>query len=182
MLEVATEFGLPGFRAEGEFLVAWAEGGREALAVMREALESRFAVGQIVGHSLFQSLLAEDLLRHEDVAAARRLVDEGFAYAEKTGELRHVSDLHRLAGECSAREGDRKQAAESYRRALEVARQQGARLCELRALSALARLPAERRRQRQRLAETCEWFGDTVQSVDLAEARLLLSPAGADYS
>jgi adenylate cyclase len=64
-----------------------------------------------------------------------------------------------------------------YRRAIAVARRQGARSLELRAVSSLARLwqrEGKIAEARQTLSEAYGWFTEGFDTADLREAKLLL--------
>jgi predicted ATPase len=68
-------------------------------------------------------------------------------------------------------------AEESYRKALSVAEEQGAKLWELRAAMSLARLQRYRDRRaeaRDRLAAVYGWFTEGFDTSDLKEAEALL--------
>ena len=66
-------------------------------------------------------------------------------------------------------------------RALAVARQQGAKLFELRAATCLSRLwqrQGKREAARHMLAEVYGWFTEGFETADLQEARTLLEELG----
>jgi predicted ATPase len=64
-----------------------------------------------------------------------------------------------------------------FLKAIEVARQQGVKSLELRAVMSLSRLWREQRKKeeaRQMLAETYGWFSEGFDTPDLKEAKVLL--------
>ncbi len=62
------------------------------------------------------------------------LLDQGFAIQEETGERTYEAEMYRCRGELLRQRGsDHGQAETCFQRALQVARQQGARSWELRA-------------------------------------------------
>lgn len=105
---------------------------------------------------------------------------------ERTQERAYEAELHRLKGELTllppGREGEeagrRDEAEACFQQAIAIARRQGARSLELRAVMALSRLwqqqgkPAD---ARQMLAETYGWFTEGFDTADLQEARALLA-------
>ena len=70
------------------------------------------------------------------------------------------------------------EAEACFLKAIEVARRQGAKLLELRAVMSLARLWQQQRKKkeaRQRLAEIYSWFTEGFDTKDLREAKVLLA-------
>jgi hypothetical protein len=68
-------------------------------------------------------------------------------------------------------------ASDAYRRAIEVAQSQDARMLELRALTGLARLPRGRGEDatvRHSLARVYGWFDEGLELPDLRDAQALL--------
>ena len=68
-------------------------------------------------------------------------------------------------------------AEDSYRRALAVARQQQAKLWELRAAMSMARLwrdQGKRDQARELLAPVYDWFTEGFDTLDLKDAKALL--------
>jgi predicted ATPase len=105
------------------------------------------------------------------------LLDDALQIVERTGERWFVAELNRLKGQLLLRQGHSEAAEELYRKALSIARQQEAKLWELRAAASLARL----RRDQGRRAEACDiltpgygWFTEGFDTPDLREARALL--------
>ena len=90
--------------------------------------------------------------------------------------LRVQGDLLVLQG------GDPDRAADSYRKAIEVAKSQHARSLELRAALGLARLHARRgdnENARAVLAPVYQWFTEGFDTKDLNEAKALLDELGS---
>jgi TOMM system kinase/cyclase fusion protein len=86
-------------------------------------------------------------------------------------------ELHRIRGEIFLRQGSAEAAAESLRRALELAQRIQARSWELRAAMSLARLlrdRGERDEARALLAPVYDWFTEGFDTADLKQARALL--------
>jgi predicted ATPase len=114
-----------------------------------------------------------------------QLVAEALAFGEKTGEKVVEADLHRIRGDLLAAPGDAEdaeRAAASYRRSLEVARHQQARMMELRASIGLGRLLAQGGQEAEAsklLGAVYGWFTEGFETLDLREARGLLRAWGA---
>jgi predicted ATPase len=127
----------------------------------------------------FLSLLAQAYGRAGRRAAGLELLAEALDRTEANGGCWLEAELHRLRGELLLPPPDRDPiAAEAaFRRALMVARDQSARLWELRAATSLARLW----RVQGRCFEACDlltpvygWFTEGLDTPDLQEAKALL--------
>ena len=113
------------------------------------------------------------------------MLGEALATARRTGERSHEAELHRLQGELTpqpsgpgvpSRQAE-PEAEACFLKAIETARQQRAKLFELRAVMSLGRLRMRQGRQaeaRSELAEIYGWFTEGFDTQDLQEARALL--------
>jgi len=109
------------------------------------------------------------------------LLDEALEIAEKTGERWFSAELKRHKGQLLLRLGNAEAAEEVYRKALSIAREQEARLWELRATASIARLHCDQGRRaeaRELLAPIYGWFTEGFGTPDLREARVLLEELG----
>jgi len=156
----------------------------EGFALIRQGLDAQFATGAMLFRPRFLSYLAEAygiVGRFEEGLAS---LAEGIATVERTRERLDEAKLHRLKGDLMLlRPGirvtsrDPSEAEESLRKSIEIARQQGARVYELKAAISLGRLWSTQGRKaeaRQVLAETYRWFSEGLDTTDLKEARALL--------
>jgi hypothetical protein len=91
-------------------------------------------------------------------------------FTERTGQRYLESELHRLKGEFLHALGRVVEAHRCLQRSLAVARQQGARILELRAAVSLARLYGVT----EPLTTATGAFGGDADLTELAEARTLL--------
>ena len=147
-------------------------------------------LGQRIATSFFRALLAEVELAEGRVGEAVEVLAAALAFAEETGEHRHLAELHRLRGACVLRaasaNGTRKrrrgpdptdvEAEACFQRAITVAREQGARLWELRAVTDLARLwsaGGDKTKARALLDGVYGAFTDGFDGADLTRAREL---------
>jgi predicted ATPase len=92
--------------------------------------------------STFVAHLAESMLAANDPMEASETLREGFAFVEQSGERFWLAELHRVEGliALAKADPDRKEAEDTFLRAIEIARAQEARVLELRAAADLARL------------------------------------------
>jgi class 3 adenylate cyclase/tetratricopeptide (TPR) repeat protein len=161
--------------AWGMFATGDPIGAAEAMPGAIDAVE---ATGGGLFGALYRSVLAEAL-----GVTGRATAIEAIAVAEALA--RHSRALYGLA-EIQRREGvilrrlrpgEGAEAEAAFRRALATAREQGARLWELRAATDLARLMVEQRRRaeaRDLLAPIYGWFTEGFQTADLKNAKALL--------
>jgi hypothetical protein len=143
LLALCEDGDLDYWRRPGRAFAAWvaAEQGDEAGvdrmgAVVQEWRETAM-------HSLHYmlALYAGACLKHGRLAAAGDVVAEGLALVRRTRESWFEAELHRLRGELALRQAAPAMAADAaacFRQAARIARRQGARLLELRALVSLA--------------------------------------------
>jgi predicted ATPase len=145
------------------------------------------------------ALLAESLKAGGQIDEGLAVAAEALALAEATGERFYEAELHRLRGELLLRQeagADRPSPAEPagarphdpdpsglaeaeacFRRALDVARRQGAKSLELRAALSLARLLRDRgelAESRRLLAATLGWFTEGWDTPNLQDAGAFL--------
>src|SRR5216683_7804624 len=96
---------------------------------------------------------------------------------DRTGERWFVAELNRYKGQLLLRQGRSEAAEELYRKALSIAREQEAKLWELRAAVSLARLRRDQGRRAEArgvLAPIYGWFTEGFDTPDLREAKALL--------
>jgi predicted ATPase len=203
LLLQASEQGVTWWLEEGRALRGWAlaQQGRwsEGVAQIREGIAGLRTSGIEVRQTFQLALLVESLMAGDQIEVGLAVADEALALVEATGERFYEAELHRLRGELLLRQDvgeDRPSAAEPaatrrhepdpsrlaeaeacFRRALDVARRQGAKSLELRAALSLARLlrdRGERAEGRRLLAATYGWFTEGWDTPDLQDARVFL--------
>lgn len=118
------------------------------------------------------------------------LLEEGLAFATHSGERWWEPELYRLQGELtlrrvktqdlrsSPRKAVEKKAEEYFQRALNTAQQQSAKSLELRAATSLSRLWKKQGKSasaEEVLAKVYNWFEEGLETVDLQEAKALLT-------
>ena len=109
---------------------------------------------------------------------AGSFVEAALSAAETLAQPYWDAELHRLKGEIlKRREGNSDEAALAFGRALEIAREQNAKLFQLRAATSLARLWHRQGRAeeaREVLHPIYGWFTEGFDTQDLKDARVLL--------
>jgi predicted ATPase len=155
---------------------------------MRRGLAAQLATGAEMARPYWLCRIAEACHRTGAVHEGLALLDEAEAAVELTHECCWEAEIYRLRGQLllAASEPAGPEAARSaeacYRRALEVARRQGARSLELRAAVSLSRLWQAEGREgeaREFLAPIFAWFSEGQETVGLRAAATLLAELGA---
>ena len=130
------------------------------------------------------ALLAEACLLGRRPEDGLRAVEEALQIVRDTGECAYEADLHRLKGDllCQTTKGAARKAGletraeASYREAVAIARRQGARSFELRAILGLCHLrraPRKRTENGQALEKMHTAFSEGFETADLLAARAL---------
>jgi predicted ATPase/DNA-binding winged helix-turn-helix (wHTH) protein len=134
----------------------------------------------------FLAVLAEGLAGLGHVREALSTLDMALAKARGGGELVYAPEILRTRGELILRgdvPGSTDAAELSFATAIDMARQQGALLWEIRATMSLARLKSRHGRRdeaRSELSLIYNQFTEGFESVDLRSAKRLLSQLAAD--
>ena len=181
LVAVATEQGLPFYHAWGAIFRGRAKVNdgdvAEGIALLRDGVAAYRATGAVMWLPHFIALLAGAHAEAGQVEAAVTLLDEALRTGERTGERWFAAELNRQKGELLLRQGDADGAEELYLKALGSARDQAAKLWELRAATSMARLRDEQGRQVEAydlLAPVCREFTEGFDVADLKEAKALL--------
>jgi predicted ATPase len=144
---------------------------------IRAGIEGWKGTGAALHLPTWSCLLAEALLISDAADEAAHVLEDGLTIARKNGELLMLAELHRLRGRLQARLLRVADAEADFLRAVEVARQQGARLFELRATSDLAQFWTDQgsaERARDALAPVLRSFPKTFDTPDFRQAQHLL--------
>jgi tetratricopeptide (TPR) repeat protein len=97
------------------------------------------ATGALMHAPMYYAIYAETLLERGRGDDAKSWVNRGLEVIDHTGQAFFASELHRLRGKIAAAEMQPELALTSFQEALRIAREQDARLLELRAALSLAR-------------------------------------------
>jgi DNA-binding winged helix-turn-helix (wHTH) protein/predicted ATPase len=183
---VATEQGFPFWRVDGVIFQSWAKIKNgdltEGISLLRSGSSAYRATGARVWMPHYIALLAAACEIAGQIDEASSLVDEALQILERTGERWFAAELNRCKGQLLLRQGCAEAAEKLYRKALSIAREQEARLWELRAAVSLARLRRDQGRHAEAydlLAPVYGWFTEGFDTLDLKDARVLLDELGA---
>jgi tetratricopeptide (TPR) repeat protein len=169
------------WRAVSSLFSAWLHGraGELDSARFQEALDAYLRSGSRLGLPLFYILLADLRLTAGDQPGALAAVGAGEEHIALTGERFAESELFQFQGQAlmAGDSPDPHAATAAYERAVSVAREQNAKLLELRAALRLAdhqRSIGEPCTARGRIASLCDWFPAASDLPDVLRARGLL--------
>jgi len=182
LLALASEHGFSNWHSFGQFVhgEALALMGKpdEAIVETKTALDAFEATGALVPSWEYANLAFAYLAANQPENGLR-VATRGLEVGARTGDAEAKAELHRLHGELLLMHDSTKHAeAEAcFRAAIEVGREQSAKLPELRATVSLARLLAKEDRDREAhatLVEIYGWFKEGFDTADLRDARALL--------
>jgi TOMM system kinase/cyclase fusion protein len=175
IIEIADRYGLAMYQSFAAIFRSWVDCDAEAASRHFAALQ---ASGQNNGTSLFTVLVAElelNVGRHE--AALARL-DACMTKVSENSENYYDAELLRQKGACLlARDAGSVAAEACFREAIVIAQRQNARMFELRASVALAKLLRSRGtvdEAKALVSSTLGWFPKAFNTPLLREARSLL--------
>ncbi len=166
---------------------------------IRQGVAAFRATGAEIFRPYFLALLAEAYGAAGQVEESLAILTEALEAVDKTGERFYAAELWRLRGELTLtskvkgpKSRSRKskaadlhstignphaEAEECFRQAIAIARRQGAKAWELRAVMSLSQLWRQQGKKKQAhkmLAEIYSWFTEGPGTTDLQEARMLL--------
>ena len=148
---------------------------------MRDCIEQFDATQHWALLPFFMTAAAEILGKYGDPDGAVALLNRAVALVHSTGERWCEPEIIRLQAHFSAR--DTEHALHLLTTSLNLARQQGARLWELRAATSLANVWLEQGNRQAGcdvLIPVCAWFKEGLTTPDLVAARVLLDRLEGD--
>jgi len=149
----------------------------EGMALLRGGIAAYRGTGAELWMPYYIALLAEACEITGQIVEGLTLLDEASQIVERTGERWFAAELNRHEGQLLLRQGHTEAAEELYSKALSIAREQEAKLWELRAAASLARLRRDQGRRaeaRDLLGSVYGWFTEGFGTPDLKEAKALL--------
>jgi class 3 adenylate cyclase/predicted ATPase len=186
LIALADEQGFPLYRALGTIYRGW---GRVrtgdvavGIALLRDGLRVYQATGAASRMPYYIALLASACEIAGQIDEAVKQFDDALQINKRIGEGWFTAELYRQKGQLMLRQGHADVAEALYRKALTIARDQEARLWELRAAVSLARLGRDQGRRaqaRELLAPVYSWFStEGFDRADLKTAKALLDELG----
>jgi predicted ATPase len=179
---VAAEQGFPYWNAQGAVYRGWVKVKNgdvtEGISLLRSGAAAYRATGAELYMPHYIALLAGACEIAGQIEEASSLLHDALQIVERTGERWFATELNRRKGHLLLRQRQCAAAEEFYRKARNIAEQQGAKLWELRAALSLARLRRDQRRRaeaRDLLAPVYNWFTEGFDTPDLKAAKALLS-------
>jgi predicted ATPase len=152
----------------------------DAAHVLVSGITAYGSTGATLHMPLWLSHLARAYAELGQFDDAWRCIGQATTLADTSKEKWYEAEVHRIAGEIALKspEQDAGKAEAYFERALTVARQQQAKSWELRAAMSMARLWRQHGKPdeaRDLLAPVYDWFTDGFDTLDLKQARALLS-------
>jgi predicted ATPase len=179
--EQSTEDGSLFWSAQARIFRAWARtmnGDTDAgIVELKNALEIYRQTGSGLLMPHWSLMLAEAQWSAGRADEALATVSAGLAHSAEFGERCTDSELHTLGGVILSAQGATTSAEASFRRAIEVAREQAAKMFELQAALALAKLQKEQGRvaeARELLQPLNDWFQEGRDLPALRETAEIL--------
>jgi len=156
-----------------------------AVEQLRQVIAERTALGMNVAHAQCLSQLAEGCSRAGRVTEGLAFINEALGITDESNDRAYEPKSHQIKGDLlllQNLDGDQRKAAQQeaencFRRAIEVAQSQQARLWEVRALASLCRLLHRQGRDEgccQQLADLYAWFTEGFETEDLQVVRAVL--------
>jgi tetratricopeptide (TPR) repeat protein len=144
LLAIADRYNFPPVRAHASFISGWARASVNDLDAGMRHMEAEFPRASAVGpyFRYYAALLAEGREKSNRFSEALALLSTTLESVTEPGVGFYISELYRVQGLCLLRAGEspnEEAAIQSLRMAVNVAREQGATLLELRATVSLAR-------------------------------------------
>jgi predicted ATPase len=186
LLALAVKHELTGLQAVGVLMRGWclAALGRvgEGIPLLTGGLARVHEVGYMIHTPVWLTLLADACRMAGQRQAALGHLAEARRFAEETKERWALAEALRLRADVVSTMGDPAAAEAGYLEALALARQQSAKLLELRTATSLARVwhdQGKRIEARDLLAPVYGWFTEGFGTPVLQEAKALLEELAA---
>jgi predicted ATPase len=184
LLGLAREHGISVWIAAGTFFEGWLRCGtadcEAGTAEIHQGMEL-LRLQQVGVYMPMQiTLLAETEAEAGRPEAALATINSQLAATERTGQLWYLSEVHRARGKIllECRPGDVAAAEAAFVRAVDISREQSAKLFELQAAASLARLWSDQGKRAEALdllAPIYSWFTEGFDAPVMKDAKALLN-------
>jgi predicted ATPase len=186
LIALATDRGFPFWGMLGTLYHGWVAVKRgdaaEGISLLRGGSAAYRAAGAEIGMPYFLGLLARACEIAGQIEEAVTQLDDALQSADRTGACWFAAELNGRKGRLLLRQGHTEAAEKLYGKALTIAKEQEAKLWELRAAVSLARLLRDQGRRneaRDLLAPVYGWFTEGFDTRDLKAANALLKELDA---
>jgi class 3 adenylate cyclase/predicted ATPase len=180
LVAVAVEQGVPWWHTVGMVYRGWVEvkngNVAQGTSLMVSGLTAYRATGAEMWIPYHTALRARACEVAGQIEESLALLDDALQLSQRTGERWFAAELYRHKGQLLLRQGHTEAAEKFYHEALSIAREQEAKLWELRAAVSLARLRRAQGRQteaRDLVTPVYGWFTEGFDAEDLKEAKAL---------
>lgn len=156
----------------------------EGLEDIRQGLSDIQGTGTEIARSHDLSLLAGAHAQAKNTECGLDIAAEALSFIQRSGERLYEAELHRLRGELILQRVDGsdspdvlESAENCFLKAIQIAKNQEAKMWELRATVSLCRLWLKQNKQKQvrpLLSTIYNWFTEGFATKDLKEAKALL--------
>jgi len=160
-----------GFVAMSTCLIMLGAGDKAGIDVFKNARPHKSAGHYISSVVLLE--IARRVMRVGEVGLAAKIIHNANGYIEMTGEKVAVSDLYRLQAELAIHSEDSENAEALLQQSLEVAREQGARLWEMRAAIDYALLMKEQGKNAQAVAALKQSVAELTEDNNVRERQVV---------
>jgi predicted ATPase/class 3 adenylate cyclase len=173
----------PQFFAAGKVVRGWALAAQgqpvEGVEEVGEGLDELRALGAKLRQHYYLALLAEAQGLAGRVEQALDTTARALEAVDQIGDRWYEAEIHRLKGALllAPPEPERPEAEICFHRGLVIAREQNAKMWELRAAMSLVRLwrdQGKRQKAHDLLAPLYDWFTEGFETADLKDAKALL--------
>jgi predicted ATPase len=159
-------------------ILADADHIEEGIQQVSGAMAGLGAAGAELLLPMYQSWLAEIYAGLGKIEEGLASVAAGLSLVERGEEYIWEADLHRVKGDLLLlKSADESEVESCFQKAISIAKEQGTKLYELRAVMGLSRLWQKQGKTKEAcalLSEVYNWFSEGFDTVDLREAKALL--------
>ncbi|MCB0072665.1 MAG: AAA family ATPase [Caldilineaceae bacterium] len=181
--QLCEEYDIPYYLAWSTFMLGWGMAEyqqiEEGILRMEQSLADLLAMQTGLRRPYYLGLLAETYATVGRIDDGLALIAEALAVVDEQDQRLYEPDLHRIQGQLLWEQAAPDAAVEAcFRRAHELARAQDAKLMEVRAATALARLLQRQGKKEEAhgaLAELVAWFSEGADTTDLRHAQAVLA-------